>query len=128
MTGRYSAAERQHFAFLHSLGLCAVSGLAEPIQVAHIRFADSYFGKPLAGVANKPAFIWTAPLSAEAHEAQHRMGERRFWKERGYDPADPLRSPLALALALAGFSSIADAEGARAFLITRISEALGRET
>lgn len=73
---RWSAAERQHFQFLHQLGRCALTGRTDGIEVAHIRIH--------AGMALKPNWRHTLPLHHLVHAAQERQGQD-WWGEVGFD-------------------------------------------
>ncbi len=115
MTRRATTAERARYAFLHEIGISA-TGREGDIQVAHIRGADALFGKPLAGMASKPHWVWTVPLLVDEHLSQHRQNEKTWWAERGFGWMNILTSPLVVALALEGFRSMNDAEGAMVWL------------
>lgn len=73
---------------------CLVTGrgLKYGVQVAHLRMASHAHGKRDTGGAEKPSDIWTTPLCPSHHqhgrEAQHVMGERRFWEWLAVDPFD----------------------------------------
>ncbi len=124
MTRRPLTAEKARYAFLHELP-CAVTG-REGIEVAHIRGADALFGKPLTGMAIKPHWVWTLPLSPEAHKLQHAWGEPMFWEKCGYPWRDLTRGPMAAALVLEGFRSMGDVDGARAWLRARLDGKVAR--
>ena len=121
MTRCASAKEKARYTFLHELRICAVTGLEGDIQVAHIRGADSLFGKPLTGMSIKPHWVWTLPLSPEMHDQQHRMGEPKFWNSYQYPWRDITRGPMAAALILEGFRVMDEVEGARAWIHTRLA-------
>lgn len=113
---RPTTAERARYDFLHRIGICAATGKEGDIQVAHIRYSDAFFGKVNPGMARKPHWVWTLPLSAEAHRTQHDEGEHIFWTTRYHTPSDALRSPLTAALVLEGFRALDDADAAREWL------------
>ena len=119
MTRRPTTAEKGRYAFLHEIGVCAVTGREGDIQVAHIRSPDPFFGKTESGMGRKPHWVWTLPLSFEAHTSQHRSNERAWWSVHGFDWDDRVASPLVAALALEGFRSMDDVEGARTWLRER---------
>ncbi len=119
MTRRATTAERARYAFMHEVGICAVTGREGDIHAAHLRGADALFGKPLAGMANKPHWVWTVPLLVEEHLSQHRQNEKTWWAARGFGWMNILTSPLVVALALEGFRSMDDADGARTWLRER---------
>lgn len=60
-----------------------------PIEAAHVRFADASRDKRETGKAEKPDDKWTVPLSQREHTAgpgaQHRIGERQWWENHGID-------------------------------------------
>ena len=116
---RRSPDERRRYAFLHDIGVCAATGVEGDVHAAHIRGADFYFNKPLAGMAIKPHWIWTLPLSPEAHREQHAGNEKTFWEAHGFGWTDILTSPLVVALALEGYRSMNDVDGARRWLMRR---------
>ena len=75
---------RRHLAFVGQLP-SLVPGY-EPVQVAHIRYADDHVGKRSAGMGMKPSDWWVVPLAADQHRRQHEMNERAFWGEAGINP------------------------------------------
>lgn len=109
--------------FLQEVGLCLASGVAGPIEVAHIRFPDAWFGKLDAGMGLKPGHQWTVPLSPEEHRMQHVVGERVFWRERGFDPEAASTSPLAAAAMFTQFHAVGDVDAARQWVQQRWHEA-----
>lgn len=121
-SSRFTAEEKARFAFLHEIGLCCASGRDGEIHVAHISGPDHLFNKPPAGVGAKAHFVWTLPLSAEAHAEQHRKGERQFWSQNGFPWRDLGRGPMAAALILEGFRALDDVEGARRWIKARLEE------
>jgi hypothetical protein len=58
----------------------------EPVEAAHIRFGEPRYAKPKTGMSTKPDDKWVVPLAADQHRAQHAMGERDWWAQRGIDP------------------------------------------
>lgn len=61
----------------------------DPARVAaHLRLSGD--GKPMPGTGAKPDDKWTLPLCSTCHtagpEAQHEVGEVRFWDALGLDP------------------------------------------
>lgn len=70
---------------------CILSG--RPAEAAHIRYADSRFGKTETGAGRKPDDKWCLPLAPELHRmntgCQHDAGdERAWWKQFGIDPLE----------------------------------------
>lgn len=69
---------------------CRSCGHPAPSQAAHIRMASIACGKRDTGKGEKPSDRWAVPLCAECHldgpEAQHKVGEQRFWYRVGTDP------------------------------------------
>ncbi len=116
MTRRTTADERARYAFVHEIGISAASGRSGTIHCAHLRSGAPVFGKHNPG-ARKPHYVWTLPLLFEEHMIeQHGMNEQEFWAGYGFDWLDPIRSPLAVALALEGFRALGDADAARGWL------------
>lgn len=74
-----------HLEWLRTLP-CLVSGRPGPCDAAHIRYAAPQWGKPITGIATKPADMWAVPLSHDVHMEQHSMGEAKFWRSVGIDP------------------------------------------
>lgn len=120
MTRRPSTAEKGRYAFLHEIGICAVTGREGDIHAAHIRGADALFRKPLTGMGIKPHWVWTMPLSPKQHVIQHANGENRYWTTMGYPWRSITEGPMAAALILEGFRSMDDVDGARAWLRARV--------
>ena len=79
---RHSNEESRYFEWIAGLP-CIVSG-AKPVQVAHVRGADSWWGKELPGMARKPSIPYVVPLNYKLHMEQER-GNWRFWKRNGMD-------------------------------------------
>ena len=71
---------------------CLACGKSAPSEAAHIRYPDLRYGKMMTGMQEKPHDKWTVPLCAWCHRegpnAQHKMNERKFWKERNIDPVE----------------------------------------
>jgi hypothetical protein len=71
----------------------------EPVEVAHVRFADARYGKTEPGMAAKPDDVWTLPLCPGCHRlephAQHGEDEREWW-----DSYEEMHGINALALCL----------------------------
>jgi hypothetical protein len=71
-------------AFVRLHGCCACSA------PAHIRTACPEIGKRSVGIGERPSDKWAVPLCADCHldapDAQHRVGERKFWARVGIDP------------------------------------------
>ena len=122
MTSRAPSAEKARSAFLHEIGICAVTGREGEIHAAHIRGPDAMFGKTESGMARKPHWTWTLPLSPEKHAEQHRTSERQFWEMNGYPWRSLTKGPMAAALVLEGFRSMDDADGARVWLRARLNQ------
>lgn len=70
-------------------------GVRPGVHVAHLRMPSAAHGKRETGGAEKPSDIWVTPLCPGHHqhgpEAQHNMGERRFWAWLAIDPFDLCR-------------------------------------
>ena len=90
---RKSRSARQHanshLAFIRTLP-CTVCGSRWSVEAAHVRYADSSYGKCKTGMGTKPDDRWTVPLCAECHrtgtDAQHAENEHVWWRARGIDP------------------------------------------
>lgn len=69
---------------------CCVCGAPAPSQAAHIRTACRTLGKRSTGLGEKPSDRWAVPLCSDCHldspQAQHRIGEYRFWTRVGINP------------------------------------------
>lgn len=69
---------------------CCACGAPAPSQAAHIRMSSIAMGKRSTGIGEKPSDRWCTPLCADCHldspEAQHRVGEQKFWYRVGIDP------------------------------------------
>lgn len=70
---------------------CCACGKAAPSQAAHLRMTDAaHHEKRHVGIAEKPSDRWCNPLCVECHldapEAQHKIGEKKFWAKVGIDP------------------------------------------
>lgn len=73
---RWSAAEKRHFSFLHSIGRCALTRRTDGIEIAHIRVHT--------GMALKPNWRHVLPLTRSVHEAQERAG-LHWWGRVGFE-------------------------------------------
>lgn len=76
--------DSRHLAFIRDLP-SLVPG-REPVEAAHIRYADDRYGKRSVGTGLKPSDRWVVPLAADQHRRQHSMAEREFWESAGIDP------------------------------------------
>jgi hypothetical protein len=69
---------------------CCVCGAHPPVQAAHIRMASAEHGKSEGGIGRKPDDRFATPLCSICHldgpDAQHKVGERKFWQRVGIDP------------------------------------------
>lgn len=69
---------------------CCVCFAPAPSQAAHIRMASAIFDKRPSGIAEKPSDKFCVPLCADCHlngpEAQHHIGELKFWERAGINP------------------------------------------
>jgi len=72
---------KNHLAWIRTLP-CLITG-TQPVEAAHIRFADAQYGKRETGMGEKPDDCWTVPLCPEKHREQHSMNEREFWDKHG---------------------------------------------
>jgi hypothetical protein len=92
-------ANRQKFAWLHSLRTCCLSG-REDIQIAHLH------EQMWSGMARKVSDVLVLPLSAPLHAAQHRH-PIEFWPN-----ALPCEDPKDWAVRLHDIWESRDLEGA----------------
>jgi hypothetical protein len=74
-----------HLEFIRELP-CLVTGTTVGVDAAHIRAASIQWGKRPTGMGERPADMWTVPLSRAEHEMQHSMSERAYWCLRQIDP------------------------------------------
>lgn len=78
-----------HLRFVRGLP-CIVSGRTDGVEAAHIRYGEPRYAKRPTGMGEKPSDIFCVPLHHEWHrtgpKAQHRSGEREFWKRHSIDP------------------------------------------
>lgn len=58
----------------------------EPVEAAHVSYADPRAGKLGRGKASKESDCWAVPLHPDEHRRQHSMGERNYWQSVGIDP------------------------------------------
>ena len=69
---------------------CCVCGAPPPVQAAHIRMASLAHGKRETGRGERPSDKWTVGLCSDCHldgpNAQHKMGEKRFWQSHNLNP------------------------------------------
>ena len=69
---------------------CCACGAPAPSQAAHVRMSDAATGNVNPGVGAKPDDRRCVPLCASCHldapDAQHRVGERRFWARVALNP------------------------------------------
>ncbi len=69
--------------------LCLHCGMDPCGEAAHVRFSSGTHNKR-GGMGAKPADRWAVPLCGEHHrladDAQHNIGERRFWAQLGINP------------------------------------------
>lgn len=103
---------QKHLAFIRRLPCCSCH--RDPAgEAAHVRMACAEYGKEEAGVGRKPDDRWTVPLCRLCHQdapqAQHRIGERRFWRGVGID---------SFQLAMALWSAEGDVAKARNIIFT----------
>ncbi len=80
---RKTKAESVYFGWIAALP-CIISG-SRPVQVAHIRGADSWWEKELPGMGRKPSIPYVLPLAHELHLEQE-AGNWRFWAKHGMGP------------------------------------------
>ena len=74
---------------------CLACG-ARPVHVAHIRYADAWYGKGITGIGIKPDDKWTVPLCPRCHRDQHSHGERDWWEAHRINPLTVARKLYAI--------------------------------
>lgn len=104
--------EDVHYAFLHRVGLCWLTGRAVALEIEHLRELCFNMGKALTGMAQKPHYRWCVPLAAELHQERHRIGSSPFWRKYGAPMEDHVSGPFPASQVLFAFSVADDAEGA----------------
>lgn len=85
-TGKTSKREKDasYLDFVRSLP-CIVTR-REPVEAAHVSYAEPRAGKLGRGKGAKESDCWAVPLHPDEHRKQHSMGEREYWKSVGIDP------------------------------------------
>ena len=77
----------RHLAFIRKLP-CAVCG-TRPVEAAHVRLNRGEIGK-MQALGQKPPDRYCVPLCTRHHrednEAQHIIGEKKFWRMHRIDP------------------------------------------
>lgn len=58
----------------------------EPVDAAHVSYAEPRAGKLGRGKASKESDCWAVPLHPDEHRRQHGMDEREYWASVGIDP------------------------------------------
>lgn len=98
--------DEKHLAWIRTQP-CVITGL-RPVEAAHVRYGDPFYGKRETGGGEKPSDKWAVPLSCLMHRQQHDAGdERAWWEAKGIDP---------LRLALALYSVSGDDEAAETII------------
>lgn len=85
-TGKVSKRDKEakYLDFIRSLP-CLVTR-QEPVQAAHVSYAEPRAGKLGRGKGSKESDCWAVPLCPEEHRRQHGMDEREYWSSVGIDP------------------------------------------
>lgn len=69
---------------------CCACGAHPPSQAAHVRLGCLERGKRPTGLGERPSDQYAVPLCVDCHlnspEAQHQVGEAKFWRRLGIDP------------------------------------------
>lgn len=60
--------------------------LKSPVEAAHLSKGDILYGHLGRGKGTKAGDRWALPLSKIQHEAQHTVGEMRFWRALKINP------------------------------------------
>lgn len=98
--------DRKHLDFIRRLP-CVACGTRRNVEAAHVRMGSALYGKPQAGMAEKPHDKFSLPLCAAHHTEQHSMSEADFWMALAIDP---------LQLTLALFDATGDEERAESII------------
>lgn len=110
--------EKQHYAFLHEVGVCALTGTpCEALDVEHLLITDHMLGADIAGMSAKSHYLRTVPYASSLHDERHRMGQETFFRHHEWPMDHIVMGPLALASTLAGFSALNNVRGARNYLL-----------
>ena len=64
---------------------CLVSG-SQPVEAAHVSFANPAFGAHGRGKGQKASDRWAVPLSPDLHREQHTTNERDWWSRKDINP------------------------------------------
>jgi len=85
-TGKQSkrVKDEKYLDFIRSLP-CIVTG-RQPVEAAHISYAEPKYGKLGRGKQSKESDCWTVPLCPEEHRIQSNMNEQAYWRRVGIDP------------------------------------------
>lgn len=85
-TGKASKREKNpgYLDFVRTLP-CIVTR-REPVEAAHVSYAEPRAGKLGRGKGSKESDCWAVPLHPDEHRRQHSMGEREYWKSVCIDP------------------------------------------
>ncbi len=78
---------KTYLAWLHDLP-CVVSG-RQPVDAAHVSFANPAYGAHGRGKGQKASDRWALPVSPELHAEQHACkdgNEREWWASKGINP------------------------------------------
>lgn len=71
---------------------CLSCGRDPSNEAAHVRMADAEKGKRHTGMSEKPGDFDALPLCRWCHQdapnAQHKIGEKPFWRALGLDPIE----------------------------------------
>lgn len=73
-----------YLAWVHDLP-CVVSG-RQPVEAAHVSFANPTFGAHGRGKGQKASDRWALPLHPDLHREQHQCNEREWWLSKGINP------------------------------------------
>lgn len=110
---RISLTEKEHYAFLHEIGMCWVDGSCGEIEVDHMSYNDIALGKVAAGMGQKTHYGWCLPISRERHRMRHTIGLDRFLRQIGTHKWDLRAGPGVLAIGLLGMSALNNLVGAQ---------------
>ncbi len=111
-----SLSEKDHYAFLHEVGLCWLTGRSGALEVEHLRELCFNMGKDMTGMRQKPHYRWCIPLSDFLHKERHQIGSSQFWRKYGAPMEDHIAGPFPASQVLFAFSVTGDVEGARKWI------------
>lgn len=109
--------EAKHYAFLHAVGVCALTGRTGPIEIEHQLGPEAYMDKPEKSVNEKPHYSWCWPFLSEIHQRRTMSaGQDSVLAQYGFDRRDIEGGPLVVSQVLFSMSCREDVVGAQRWL------------